>query len=319
MHPALSVIFFTTLSGAGYGLLAWLGLSLFMTHARADLMPALQPLYLWGLAAGLALSTVGLLCSMAHLGRPGRAWRALSQWRTSWLSREGVLAMATPLPALAVLGLLLLVEPGAGRALALGAGGLLLAALALATVACTAMIYASLPPIPAWRHPLVVPVYLLFALLTGLALLFWLMAALLPFAPAESGTLLTLALLGALLAACKAVYWHRIDRQPLPATRADAVGLPGREASVFERPHSEASFITREMVFVAARRHARALRLAAIALLVGVPLLAWGLATAGLLAPGGLLAFTCLALLAAAFAERWLFFAQARHVVSLYY
>jgi len=73
------------------------------------------------------------------------------------------------------------------------------------------------------------------------------------------------------------------------------------------------------MVFVAARRHARTLRLAAIALLVGVPLLTWGLAAAGLLAPGGLLAFTCLALLAGAFAERWLFFAQARHVVSLYY
>ena len=319
MHPALSVIFFTTLSGAGYGLLAWLGLSIFMTHARADLMPALQPLYLWGLVAGLALSTAGLLCSLAHLGRPGRAWRALSQWRTSWLSREGVMALLVPLPALALLALLLVVEPGPGRAIALGACGLLLAALALATVACTAMIYASLPPIPAWRHPLVVPVYLLFALLTGLALLFWLMAALLPFAPAEGGTLLTLALLGALLAACKAVYWHRIDRQGLPATRGDAVGLPGREAAVFERPHTEASYITREMAFVAARRHARALRLAVVALLAIVPLLAWGLAAIGWLATGGLLAFTCVALLAGAFAERWLFFAQARHVVTLYY
>jgi len=319
MHPALSVIFFTTLSGAGYGLLAWLGLSLFMTHARADLMPALQPLYLWGLAAGLALSTVGLLCSLAHLGRPARAWRALSQWRTSWLSREGVMALLVPLPAVALMALLLVVDPGPGRAMALGACGLLLAALSLATVACTAMIYASLPPIPAWRHPLVVPVYLLFALLTGLALLFWLMAALLPFASPEAGALLTLALLGALLAGCKAVYWYRIDRQALPAGRGGAVGLPGREAAVFERPHTQASFITREMVFVAARRHALALRLAAIALLAVAPLLAWGLAAMGWLAPGGLLAFTCVALLAGAFAERWLFFAQARHVVSLYY
>src|SRR5690606_25645575 len=94
MHPALSVIFFTTLSGAGYGLLAWLGLSLFMLHTRADLMPMLQPLYLWGLLAGLALSAAGLLSSLAHLGRPARAWRALSQWRTSWLSREGVVETA---------------------------------------------------------------------------------------------------------------------------------------------------------------------------------------------------------------------------------
>lgn len=319
MHPALSVIFFTTLSGAGYGLLAWLGLSLLMLHTRADLMPVLQPMYAWGLLAGLALSTVGLLSSLAHLGQPMRAWRALSQWRTSWLSREGVLALAVPLPALALLCLLLLADPGPGRAIALGALGLLLAALSLATVACTAMIYASLPPIPAWRHPLVVPVYLLFALLTGLALLFWLMTALLPFAPAGAGPLLTLAVLGVLLAGCKLAYWHRIDRQALPATRAGAVGLPGREASVFERPHTEASFITREMVFVLARRHARALRAASILLLAVVPLAAWGLAAAALLAPGGLLALTGLALLAGAFAERWLFFAQARHMVSLYY
>ena len=319
MHPALSVIFFTTLSGAGYGLLAWLGLSLFMLHTRADLMPMLQPLYLWGLLAGLALSTAGLLSSLAHLGRPARAWRALSQWRTSWLSREGVLALLVPLPALAVMGLLLFADPGAGRAIALGVLGLVLAALSLLTVACTAMIYASLPPIPAWRHPLVVPVYLLFALLTGLALLFWLMALLLPFAPAEPGSLLTLAVLGAALAVCKLVYWYRIDRQPLPATRAEAVGLPGREASVFERPHTEASFITREMVFVLARRHARVLRAATIVLLAGVPLAAWALATIGALAPGALVAPTFLALLAGAFAERWLFFAQARHLVSLYY
>lgn len=319
MHPALSVIFFTTLSGAGYGLLAWLGLSLFMLHTRADLMPMLQPLYLWGLLAGLALSAAGLLSSLAHLGRPARAWRALSQWRTSWLSREGVLALLVPLPALAVMGLLLFADPGAGRAIALGVLGLVLAALSLLTVACTAMIYASLPPIPAWRHPLVVPVYLLFALLTGLALLFWLMALLLPFAPAESGSLLTLAVLGVALAVCKLVYWYRIDRQPLPATRGAAVGLPGREASVFERPHTEASFITREMVFVLARRHARALRAATIVLLAGVPLAAWALATIGALAPGALVAPTFLALLAGAFAERWLFFAQARHLVSLYY
>ncbi len=319
MHPALSVIFFTTLSGAGYGLMAWLGLSLFMLHTRADLMPMLQPMYLWGLLAGLVLSTAGLLSSLAHLGRPARAWRALGQWRTSWLSREGVLALLVPLPALAVAGLLLLAAPGPGRAIALGVLGLVLAVLALATVACTAMIYASLPPIPAWRHPLVVPVYLLFALLTGLALLFWLMALLLPTAPPETGSLLTLALLGTLLAGCKLAYWRDIDRQPLPATRGAALGLPGREASVFERPHTEASFITREMVFVLARRHARSLRAATLALLAGVPLAAWALAAGGVLSPAMLLAPAALALLAGAFAERWLFFAQARHLVSLYY
>jgi len=319
MHPALSVIFFTTLSGAGYGLLTWLGVSLFMLHARADLMPSLQPIYVWGLLAGLALSAAGLLSSLAHLGRPARAWRALGQWRTSWLSREGVLALLVPLPALALIALLLFAAPGPDRAIALGILGLLLAALSMLTVACTAMIYASLPPIPAWRDSLVVPVYLLFALLTGLALLFWLLAALLPLAAAETTNLATLALMGALVAACKAVYWYRIDRQALPATRGAAIGLPGREATVFERPHTQASFVTREMAFVLARRHAMALRATAIVLLAAVPLSAWGLATTGLVGPAALTGPVSLALLAGAFAERWLFFAQARHVVSLYY
>ena len=271
MTPSRLTTVSTTLSGAGHGLLAWLGLSLFMAHARADLMPALQPLYLWGLAAGLALSAAGLAAV---------DWRALGQWRGSWSARGDVLALLVPLPALVLPGLLLGVAPGPGRAIALGACGLLLAVLALTAVACTAMGYASQPAVPAWRHRLVVPVFLLFALLTGLALLFWLMAAVLPFASAESGTLLTLAALGALLVACKAAYWHRIDRQAVSATH----------------------------------RHARTLRMAAAALLAGVPLLAWAAAAMGWLAPGSLLAAACLALFAGAFAERWLFFVQARPV-----
>ena len=93
MHPALSVIFFTTLSGAGYGLLVWLRLSHRCCIARHH-APTHASLLLVALALGLVLSTIGLLSSLLHLGKPQRAWRAFSQWRTSWLSREGVLAMA---------------------------------------------------------------------------------------------------------------------------------------------------------------------------------------------------------------------------------
>jgi len=97
------------------------------------------------------------------------------------------------------------------------------------------------------------------------------------------------------------------------------VGLPGREVRVFERPHTEANFITREMVFELARRHARQLRVATLAGLVLVPLVAAALAlVAGLpVLPASVAA--AVGLLAAAFVERWLFFAQARHVVAAYY
>jgi DMSO reductase anchor subunit len=316
MHPALSVIFFTSLSGAGYGLLLWTALAALHGGPRASTL-------LIGLGLGLVLATVGLLSSMAHLGKPGRAWRAFSQWRTSWLSREGVCAVLTYLPALA-LGVVLLgaavaahsVTPSPSLVLVRTIAALALVAGALATVVCTAMIYASLTPIPAWRHRLVVPVYLLFALLTGGLLC----AALLEttgrgFHPAAlAGIVLAVA-----LALCKRAYWRAVDA-PLPFTRADAVGLSGREVGVFERPHTQGNYLTREMGFVLARKHARVLRVIAVVLFAVLPVL--------LLLPVGLLVHleaapwlwaAALSALAGAFVERWLFFAQAKHLVTLYY
>src|SRR5919202_290712 len=152
MHPALSIILFTTASGAGYGLLALCGV-------LAELGLAIA-------ASGLALALIagGLLASMLHLGRPERAWRAFSQWRSSWLSREGVAAVATFVPACAFAALWILggADSGAGAAL-----GLVTAGMAGVTVGCTAMIYASLKPVHQWRSPWVPPAYLALALMTG--------------------------------------------------------------------------------------------------------------------------------------------------------
>lgn len=316
MHPALSVIFFTTLSGAGYGLLAWTAL---LALLRQPTRPLLESLLL-----ALVLVSAGLLSSLAHLGQPQRAWRALSQWRTSWLSREGVASLLTYAPAL-LLGAALL--PGMlaanadGAPVALNAFGasvaLLLIACALATVGCTAMIYASLKPIPAWRHRLVVPVYLLFALLCGgllvLAVSAWHGIVATPMAVAIAGVA------ALVLAACKARYWRDIDATPLPATRGDAVGLPARTVTDFERPHTESNYLTREMAFVVARRHARVLRWLALALFALLPLAGLLLAWWAPPAAAGALAVAALSALLGAFVERWLFFAQARHLVTLYY
>jgi DMSO reductase anchor subunit len=320
VHPALSVILFTTLSGAGYGLLIWA--ALVALYARPGDAGGLLACAL----TGLVLATVGLLSSMLHLGKPARAWRAFSQWRTSWLSREGVMAMVTYIPALLLGGLAGLewLDPesvvfrASGPTVTVLVIALATIACALATIVCTAMIYASLKPIPAWRHRLVVPIYLAFALLGGLALL----AAILSLAgtlPAPRVVATSLALLAVLAAGLKLGYWHALDRTQLPADRGDAVGLPGRAISVFERPHTEASYITREMAFVVARRHARVLRALAALLFTGVPLLAVYLTMhAGLEARWGWGA-AAIAILAGSFVERWLFFAQARHMVTLYY
>lgn len=329
MHPALSVIFFTTLSGAGYGVLALLGAMLtgsqLSAHDQSTMLMSEVMLVLMLLLA-LALITVGLLSSTFHLGKPMRAWRAFSQWRTSWLSREGVLALATYVPALALLALALaavLDGNGAPRALAAGATalGAAMTVLALLTVACTAMIYASLSPIPAWQHRLVVPAYLGFAVQGGLALVAAALALVGTTLPPQllQHFALVLAVVSVVLVAIKLRYWRDIDSAPLPATRGDAVGLPGREVSVFERPHSEHNYLTREMGFVLARKHAGRLRAIALVLFGLIPVLAaisaWALPAASAVT----MPLAALSALLGAFVERWLFFAQARHLVSLYY
>src|SRR5688572_29421208 len=159
MHPAYSVILFTTMSGAGFGLLMW-----FAVLALIGKVAPSPALGIVALGLAFVLIVAGLISSTAHLGRPERAWRAFSQWRTSWLSREGVLAVATFAPAgIFALGWVFFGEQGN----VLGVAGLLAVALSLAAVYATGMIYQSLTTIRAWAHPLVAPTYVALAMATG--------------------------------------------------------------------------------------------------------------------------------------------------------
>jgi DMSO reductase anchor subunit len=325
VQPALSVIFFTTLSGAGYGMLIWLGVLLLADAFSQQRTVITSPLFwLVSLCFASVLIAIGLLSSMLHLGKPARAWRAFSQWRTSWLSREGVMSLLTYVPVLALLLLIGVADARpAWRSAFDGpwAQGLAVAMIvgATITIVCTAMIYASLKTIPAWRHSLVGPGYLAFALLNGGALIAMLIS--LTGFPAPMVRPFASAILLTALAtiALKVTYWRGIDRQDLPATRGDAIGLPDREISLFERPHTEENYVTREMAFAVARKHAQKLRAIALVLFGVVPILA--AAVAARFTGGAAVAFTiaAVAALAGAFAERWLFFAEARHVVTLYY
>jgi DMSO reductase anchor subunit len=316
MHPALSVIFFTTLSGLGYGLLAWSGVAALVGTSPRALLAAL--------VLGMLASIAGLLCSVGHLGKPLRAWRAFSQWRSSWLSREGVVSLATFVPALVLTAALLprFFETGfAGAPASVGAALVVAAVLlvvgALATVYCTSMIYASLKPIPAWTHRTVPAVYLLFALVAG-GIAFLALLAVFGAPPSRMALLLAVLGIGG-LALLKRHYWTAIDTTPLPMTRGDAVGLPPRTVTVFERPHTEGNFVTREMVFVLARKHASTLRAIAMVAFATVPALALAAAWVVPAGSGALMIVATVSTLVGAFVERWLFFAEARHLVSLYY
>ncbi len=310
MHPAYSVIFFTTASGAGYGLLMWLGAAYLLDALPAD----------WWfrfLAFGLALGliTAGLLSSTAHLGRPERAWRALSQWPTSWLSREGVAAIATYVPA----GLFALdVIFGGVTHSSIGIWAALTALFAFATVWCTAMIYTSLPTVRAWQDALVLPAYLLLAIATG-GILYCGLLSLISHVPIGAAWAALFAIVAAW--ALKVAYWSRLDGRKATRTTADALGLahlgPVRP---LEPAHTQANFVMREMGFAVARRHAEKLRLYAAVALFLVPALCL---VAMLALPTGFAPlFGLVAILTAGagvLAERWLFFAEAQHVVTLYY
>ena len=302
MNPALSVIFFTSASGAGYGLWIWLALLVLWG------VPVERAHGLIALALGAVLVTSGLLSSTLHLGQPQRAWRAVTQWKTSWLSREGVLALLAYLPTLVLTWAL-----WRGDATLSQFCAVLLIVFALATVVCTAMIYVSLKPVPAWRHPLVLPIYLLFALLSGglLAL------ALLPASRWQSFTLIVIA---AIAIGLKAIYWRAIDSALLPATRQSATALTGfGTVKTFERPHTEENYLTREMGFVLARKHGRTLRMLALVLFGVAPIIFLLMISAFVALATPLVWLAALCALTGIFIERWLFFAQARHLVMLYY
>jgi len=312
MHPAYSVIFFTTASGAGYGLLAWLA-----AFALAGLLPPDTWLGFVGFAISLGLIAAGLLSSMLHLGHPERFLKALTQWRSSWLAREGVAAIATFVPAGSFGVGWVFFNSNSGFFAAMAVLSLAMAAV---TVFFTSMIYASLTPIRQWNSAWVPPVYLALAAMTG-ALLLVAVARLFGVDRPILAGVATIVILIAWMV--KTAYWHAIDRAPARSTIESATGLGHLgKVKLLEMPHTEENFVMREMGYRIARKHARKLRaivhvaLFALPLLLSVPPLALDL-------PSVLL--FVLSLAAVVFGaigvavERWLFFAEATHVSMLYY
>ena len=309
MHPAFSVIFFTTSSGAGYGLLALMGI-----FGATGLLPADRWVGLAGLFTALALITTGLLSSTIHLGRPERAWRALTQWRSSWLAREGVMAVLTYIPAgLLGLGWVWYEDLQGPWAIA----GIVTALLSWITVVCTAMIYRSLRPIHQWHNDWTVPSYTLLSIMSGAVL----MSVLIHVFGIENNyiqglTVVTLAAGWAL----KTLYWSFNKRSKGLPTVNSALGIDAGDVSVLELPHTSDNYLMKEMGFKVARKHADKLRTLAQLLGFALPLALSLLAmfTSGYVATGAvIIAWGSCSL--GILVERWLFFAEAKHTVNLYY
>jgi DMSO reductase anchor subunit len=304
VKPALSVIFFTVSSGAGLGLMVWL-----LAAQLVDRADASQSGFWIAAVVAAVLLTAGLLSSTAHLANPRNAWRAFSRFRTSWLSREGVFAVAIyPLAALHLWASL------EGLALA-RLTAVALIALALVTVASTAMIYACLKTVPRWRTWHTPVAYLLYALASGALL--WnalaLSAGLDDLQPAWPVALLVAAALVKLAYYAKfSARVHATLNQALSVPQSAPAGQVQGRVRLLDAGHTGGTFLTHEFGFALARSRAQGLRIAMFVLTLAVPLV--------LVGQGALAAWVAaLAALAGVLLERWLFFAQAEHVVRLYH
>ncbi len=310
MRPTFSIIFFTTASGAGYGMLFMLGL----LNLRGELPSATAfTLLSFGIAFGLV--TAGLLSSTLHLGNPQRAWRALSQWRTSWLSREGVMAIITyPIAGLFAGSLLLDTAPTATIIL-----GVLTSLCAGLTIYTTANIYSSLKTINEWHHILVTPNYMLLGLTSGCCILFAEMMIFFGGLYEPMLIICTVLLLVSII--MKRLYWRDIDRQKATSSPETATGLGAiGKVTPLEHPHSQANWVMREMGFKVARDHARSLRLIClICLIAALACVMLG----GVIVENSMAAIFVLAAVPllgiGVVVERWLLFAEAKHVVMNYY
>jgi len=303
MKPALSVIFFTVSSGAGLGLMIWLLLLLL-------LVPDAVLAQSWWISVGLSalLVTAGLVSSTLHLANPRNAWRAATRFATSWLSREAVFSFVLYGVAGALLLTLWLGGDSAAWLKVLLAVLLLLVALTI--LVSTAMIYGCLKTIPRWSTWHTVVAYPLLGLMSGMLLLAAIpgngsLARAAGWNPVLAATVLLA--LGALL---KAHYYMKF-RQPAGITNNAALGLKSGRVRMLDVGHSRGTFLTNEFGFELARSKAGLLKALVFVLAFALPLvLLW----AG--APWAAAAVACVAGL---LVERWLFFAEAEHVVRLYH
>lgn len=287
MHPAPSVILFSTLSGLGFGLLAFLG---FGFPAPTGFFA-----FIW-FAIAYFLAVGGLIASTFHLGHPERALKAFTQWRSSWLSREGICAVAALLIMAVYAAGLVFFET---RLTLLGIIGAL---LSIGTVFTTAMIYTQMKTIPRW-HNITTPAMFLSICIAGGALLAGQVSLAMP--------------LLALAGIAQMAHWVLGDKALANSgtTLATATGLGARGAvRAFEPPHTGTNYLLKEFVFVLGRKHAAKLRILAIMLMAGLPLVLLAISPSHVM--GGL---AVISHLVGVFAARWLFFAEAEHVVGLYY
>lgn len=321
MNPAFSVIFLTTLIGAGQGL--FLALYTQQSYALFDLLPRQNDqFYGYGSLLALFFLATGLIASFFHLGHPERAWRSATQWRTSWLSRE-VIVLPAFMGVVFLYGMahlmhwkpvLITLPSGLAIDLSIVLGGIG-TLLAFALFVCTGMIYACLRFLREWHSPLTIINFILLGGASGftLAAFFATLSA-----PSQAGFFagwaVIITLLG--LAGRSASLWRNARIRPT-STMQTAIGVKHPRIVQKSQGAMGGSFNTREFFHGKSAAFIRTLKPLFLVMVFALPLLllisslsqpvAWILCIAFVVQYIGLLI------------ERWYFFAEANHPQNLYY
>jgi DMSO reductase anchor subunit len=305
MRPAYSVIFLTTLIGAGQGLL----LALFAADAIRWPVAPTRTFIVAGAGLAILLAGLGLVASFFHLGRPERAWRTAAMWRTSWLSRE-VIALPLFMAATAAYAWATFTGHDAARPL-----GLLAVVCALALFYCTAMIYACVKFLQEWASPYTIANFFLMGTASG----FTLAAALAGrFAP---GSIMAFGIASIALTAI--AYFTRLaslgrnEKIQHKSTLQTAIGVNHPKVRQVSQGFTVRSFNTEEFFHGAAPSVMERMPFAFLTLGFMLPMVV--VATGVAANSFAILALAFAVQYAGLFLERWFFLAQANHPQNLYY
>lgn len=304
MHPAFSVLVFTVMSGAGYGLITLMIIGHLAGLAQLQDSTTL----LTGGILSFAMISGGLLSSTLHLANPKNAWRAFSRFKTSWLSREAVFAVVF-YPFLLIY-LASVWMQGAEISQLGKLSAVLAAALAMVTLFCTSMIYASLKTIRQWNSSLTPVNYIALGLMSGSLLL----AAVQGVISGDIAGVLQQLSLGLVLlgAVVKLVYLFWIGK-PAGSTIQTATGFTQASVRLLDQGHTSNGFLNNEFGYTVEANKLLRLRMLMVVMAFVVPFLLLLTASSVMVVLAALLA------VAGLLVERWLFFAEARHVVRLFH
>ncbi|MCW9089550.1 MAG: dimethyl sulfoxide reductase anchor subunit [Gammaproteobacteria bacterium] len=323
MHPTFAVIFLTTLIGVGQGL--FLALFTEQSYSAAKLLPTQESsFYVTGSFIALAFLIGGLIAAIGHLGKPiymiTRAWRGVTQWRTSWLSRELIL-MPVVMFLVFLYGLVHLLGLDAdlfGSSELNGQLTLIIGTVSTAAVfalfIATAMIYASIKFLQEWACALTVANYLLLGSASG----FTLASAYAAFTAPElvtfyAGWAMIITFAGFITRSGSLIRNARIKYK---STLQTAIGVRHTKVQQKAMGMMGGSFNTREFFHGKTAAFLKSIKWIFLVLVFPIPLL---LLWAGMDGSKALLVLAFATQYIGLLFERWFFFAQANHPQNLYY